>query len=61
MLSVKRDYISLSLEEIESRMKYLFGTKQKEDEFTYNEILNLLNDVYFYYDSIKELEDQMKG
>lgn len=61
MLNVKRDCIALSIDEIKSRMEYLFGTEPKKDKFTYNEILNFLNDVYFHYDNIVELDKQLKG
>lgn len=61
MLNVRRDCIGLSLDEIKRRMEYLFGTEPKKDKFTYNEILNFLNEVYFHYDAMVELDKQLKG
>lgn len=61
MLNVRRDCIGLTLDEIKRRMEYLFGTDHKKEKFTYNEILNFLNEVYFHYDDIVEVEKQLKG
>ena len=43
-----------------NRMEYVFGTEPKKDKFTYNEILSYLDDIYFHYDAIKELEKQIE-
>lgn len=59
-MNIKKDYIELSLEEIKSRMEYLFGMESKKDKFTYNEIVNFLNDIYFNYDNMLELDKQLK-
>lgn len=61
MLNVKRDCIALSIDDIKSRMEYLFGTEHKKDKFTYNEILSFLTDVYFHYDAMVELDKNIKG
>lgn len=49
-----------SLEEIKNRMEYIFGASLKEDKFTYNEILIFLDDIFYHYDDIKELNKQIK-
>lgn len=60
MMNVEKDCISLTLDEIKGRMEYLFGTEFKRDKFTYFQIINFLDDVYFHYEAMKELDNMIK-
>lgn len=51
-----RDFIVLSVDEINRRMEYFLGVRYAKDKFSYNEILSFLAYAYFYYDAMVEFE-----